>query len=311
MGTEIELEASHDYERAVIAKAALEGREKFLYAKSDGSLNNGIEFVSHPFTVDWLQNNTEVFKSFFDVVRGKYGMQSNSTCGIHIHTSKAGYAVKPESIPGCQDKTVTTERLIARGLLRAQKFVYGHTALMVHFAGRTNNRYASLEVGPHSNSRVDEMLHLSKALSHGKDCRYTGLNVTEKTLEYRIFRSTTDLDELLRDLMFVDSIVQFIRSVPVPKTGAPSLKKYREHLVSDSKYAKVLEHFDAWAASAKYDEKQVNFYSREPKKAAVQTNVIHDEIVATTRGGNSLTRAEIDAIAAAARRTIRTSSAGF
>jgi hypothetical protein len=265
-GTEIELENMTSTPRETIAIEAMKGREKFIYAKNDGSLQCGIEFVSHPFSAAWLQENADAFKGFYDVVGTKYKMQSSARCGIHIHTSKLGYAVDPKSVPGCEGKEIPSDRLISRGLMRVQKFVYGHPNLMKHFAGRSSSNYASLSSGPGSNSRVEEMIDLSKNLTHGKDCRYTGLNVTEKTLEFRIFRSTTDLKELLRDIMFVDSIVQFIRQAAVPKTGAPSLHKYRAYLLSDPKYSDVLTYYDAWAASSLDTEMGVNFVTDETER---------------------------------------------
>jgi hypothetical protein len=125
---------------------------------------------------------------------------------------------------------------------------------MVHFAGRVAGHYASLNLksgrskddGNNEHTTTGEVLRLSREHHTGKMSRYAALNATEKTMEFRIFKSTNDLEEYKRNLLFVDSIIQYARTHSMPKNGAPSLTRYRGFLESNNIYAPVRGHFDAW-----------------------------------------------------------------
>ncbi len=246
-GTETELEMSGEDANRI--QGSLLVRKIFpelIYAKTDGSIHNGLEFVTHPFSLGWFKENQARFKTMFAELSEI--MEAKSNCGIHIHTSKAGYAVKLESIPEI-DKSVkmTKERLITRGLLRTQKFVYGNPELVIHFAGRKSS-YAKFDL---NKNITKEIIAVSRNHTQSKSDRYAAMNFTKQTVEFRVFRSTTNFEEYARNILFVDSVIQYARSHAMPKKGAPSTLAYRKFLETNPDYAPLVLHYDAWGAKPK------------------------------------------------------------
>ena len=227
-----------------------------VYAKTDSSIGDyGLEFVTHPFSLKHIQANPVLLGSLMALVANNNAWTASSSCGIHIHTSKKGYSVLRSSIPGDGADKLTEEQLLTRGIFRAQKFVYGNPKLITHFAGRESSRYASLAIAPgrdQHDARITgarEALRLCRDHGAAKSLRYSAMNFTEHTIEYRVFQSTKDYNELLRNILFIDSIVQYARHHAMPKTKAPDLAPYRKFLDTQEYYAPVRQHFDAWTGA--------------------------------------------------------------
>ncbi len=287
-GSEVELVFRRDRTRPLsrnnTAKIAIEASDGLWYAKNDGSIGDGIEFVSHPFTLPWLLENKAKAKAIFDSLQPH--MQEQGCCGIHIHTSKAGYGVLPSSVPN--GEKLSPQRLLTRGLMRVQRFIYGNPKLTVHFAGRESHDYASLEVeGIGFNgdvdaraTRVSEMKLLAENIDVEKDCRYSAMNMTEKTVEFRIFKSTVDFDEYLRNILFLDSVINYCRTHALPKNGSVGVKAYRKYLEADAvKYAPVIDHLDEFEGVKRRKSAEADFQVHEGRTAPVQ---IWDDLAPAT-----------------------------
>lgn len=261
-GTEVELVPRYTgsrYDRERVARTVTEHTEGFIYGKNDGSIGEGIEFVSHPFSLPWLLANEDKMRSTFDLL--KSSMQDSEDCGIHIHTSKLGFEATPESLPN-GDK-LTKERRITRGLLRVQRFIYGNPDLTIHFAGRVSS-YASLDVqGRNPNNpvvensdggdgtSVSEMIRISRDLNTTKEERYSAMNMTEKTVEFRIFKSTTNFDEYKRNVLFLDAVIQYCTTTIVRKSGKVAIHQFAQFLAKNKElYAPVIAHLKSFDAAA-------------------------------------------------------------
>lgn len=62
----------------------------FLYCKEDGSLNDGVEFVSHPFTLSKMMQNKDTLKKFCDyLINQNLKSHDTDTCGFHIHVNRS------------------------------------------------------------------------------------------------------------------------------------------------------------------------------------------------------------------------------
>lgn len=61
-----------------------------FYIKSDSSLRNGMEIVTHPFTPDWGMEHFP-FDTFQKCVDKGYFLETHSTAGQHIHVSKDAF----------------------------------------------------------------------------------------------------------------------------------------------------------------------------------------------------------------------------
>lgn len=62
----------------------------FVYCKEDGSLNDGVEFVSHPFTLSKMMQNKDTLKNFCDyLISQNLKSHDTDTCGFHIHVNRS------------------------------------------------------------------------------------------------------------------------------------------------------------------------------------------------------------------------------
>ena len=62
------------------------------YFKTDGSLTDGFEIVSHPMTFNYIKQSEKTFADSLKLlVENGYNSYDANTCGMHIHISKANF----------------------------------------------------------------------------------------------------------------------------------------------------------------------------------------------------------------------------
>ena len=67
--------------------------------------------------------------------------------------------------------------------------------------------------------------------------------MTKATVEFRIFKSTTSYDEYKRNVLFIDSVIQYCRNHALPKNGKVGIERYGKYLEDNShRYGAVLAH---------------------------------------------------------------------
>ncbi len=66
--------------------------DEHIYIKSDSSLEDGMELVSHPMTLDYHKNFCwEDVMSY--AVRLGYRSHQTSTCGLHVHVNRDSFGL--------------------------------------------------------------------------------------------------------------------------------------------------------------------------------------------------------------------------
>lgn len=161
----------------------------FTYCKHDGSLDNGIELVSHPATLEYLMKRKETFRKTFDeMIRRGYTSHDNGNCGLHVHIS-----LKP--LLEANEDAVSNLIIIVDNLWDK----------LVRFSRRTEsqlNRWAK---------RYDSKNHKPKdvAKKAKENCgRYMAVNQENKhTVEIRIFRGTLKVDTFFATIQLVQRLV--------------------------------------------------------------------------------------------------------
>ena len=93
LGIEMEVENSEKgADQSVVARKCKNAFGKnFIYCKHDGSLLNGFEFVSHPFTWEWFVKNKYRFNQLCSTAKLCNLHTDGSTTGIHIHMTKSAF----------------------------------------------------------------------------------------------------------------------------------------------------------------------------------------------------------------------------
>ncbi len=62
--------------------------EECIYIKSDGSLNSGMEIVTHPMSLNYHKTKMPWEEVVHKAVRLDYRSHKTSTCGLHIHVNQ-------------------------------------------------------------------------------------------------------------------------------------------------------------------------------------------------------------------------------
>ncbi len=191
-GVELEIdEAGRDnnYAEELIDIANM--REEHIYIKSDGSLYDGMEIVSHPMTLEYHMNNFCWEDIMHHAVFLGYRSHQTSTCGLHIHVNRDSFS----------DSYEMQEEVISRILY----FVEQHWNEMLKFSRRTEynmNRWAARYGYENSPKAI-----LDKAK---KNCgRYVAINLCNyHTIEFRLFRGTLKYNTLIATLELVNRICE-------------------------------------------------------------------------------------------------------
>jgi hypothetical protein len=187
--------------------------EGFLYYKYDGSLNNGFEIISHPFTYSYYKDKI-IGNNYLDTMFSKckyYGFTSYNagTCGIHVHI-------------GMKHFTDTQ-------LYKFQKFYYTNPSLMNYISRRDEEA-------------MDQWCNLSGTSSEAlvrrtkekRSRKYLGIHLNWKgTVEIRIFRGTLVRKSFLRNIEFAMASYEFSREVGMQDTKTNTFIKW---LDDDMKY---------------------------------------------------------------------------
>jgi hypothetical protein len=209
LGLELEVESSNDkYDDAQWAQDNLGAH---AYMKSDGSLNNGFEIVTHPHTLDRYQkdfNWTSIKKL------GNRGCRSwnTTTCGIHVHVSRTAFGDPSEPKfhnPEWNDWVLKRQA----HELRFMKLIYDNQHQVERISGRAS-----------SFARFDDKGNLVNKVKHGhqRNDRYSAVNTeNENTLEVRVFKGSLRPERVLSALEFVHASVEYTRDLRVNNKAKP------------------------------------------------------------------------------------------
>lgn len=181
-GIELEIENVAD---RVYNNDTAEDLPEFTYAKTDGTLNDGFEIVSHPATWAWLQEHKKTWADLLEKLRKNgYRSYDTKTCGMHIHLSKKAFSTLH--------------------LYKFLKLVYENPEFVARISRRplyNLQRWASVE--------IDERL-IYKAKKGDCKERYTAVNLqNDKTIELRIFRGTLSPQGFWINLEFCKSVYDY------------------------------------------------------------------------------------------------------
>lgn len=179
------------------------------YCKSDGSLSNGVEIVSHPgtlahhmYVMHWRQIQRTCEKA---------GFRSHDTdnSGLHVHVGRAQLG----STDAERDETIR----------KVQVLFVMYAAELTRFSRRTRSRldewasFRSFGVSPESIRATDGDTLATWARSsvptfeddyHQQ--RYTAVNLMNRaTIEFRIFRGTLKRDTLIAAIQLVSNVFDY------------------------------------------------------------------------------------------------------
>lgn len=168
--------------------------EENCYAKHDGSLCSGIEFVSHPMTLEYHSKRIDWERFMERAVHLGYRSHQTDCCGLHVHVSRKAFG------DCCEER----ERNIAKLIY----FVEKHWAEMFQFSRRTSYQVMHWASPYGYEPDVRQLYDKAKeANSRYSGDRYKNINLrNDNTIEFRFFRGTLRYNTFIATLQLVDEI---------------------------------------------------------------------------------------------------------
>lgn len=189
-GIELEIDKGGEYDKnAEVLLSIANENSNVLYAKHDGSIDNGFELVSEPATLDYHLNSFNWSDVLEKAVEMGYRSHNTSTCGLHIHVSRSAFG-----------KTVAEQDDV---ISRIVYFVEAHWNELLKFSRRTESnimRWAS-------RYGIDNSAKLTYDKAKKNLGRYAAVNLLNfNTIEFRIFRGTLRYKTFAAALQLVDEV---------------------------------------------------------------------------------------------------------
>lgn len=189
-GVELEVDkGGKDGENACTLKDIANYRHEHIYIKSDGSLDDGFEIVSHPMTLNYHMNEMDWEGVLHEAVNMGYRSHQTETCGLHIHVNRNAFG----------ENQAEQEEVISRILF----FIEKNWNEIFRFSRRNEynmNRWSARYGYEKSGKEI-----LQKAKDTGN--RYVAVNLRNyHTIEFRLFRGTLKLNTFLATLQLVSEI---------------------------------------------------------------------------------------------------------
>lgn len=229
LGYELEINSSYRDNREIVYSLndVLGGLVHYEY---DGSLNSGgFEIISEPMTIKAHMKYWKKYKKMFDVINTRGISPSTHGAGLHVHVSQS----------------VLTEKYIRRLLY----IMFVHREKFIAFARRSPNGYCEYPTVSELENNLkmklipedyDNSVKFFKAvyglntwkLGHGS--HYVFLNLGGhrssdtkakcRTIEFRLFKSTTKYLDFMATLQLVDVLINCILTHPMRELVRMSFK---------------------------------------------------------------------------------------
>lgn len=200
---ETEIDNSFDVDTYDIAFDGTEKNEDFLYAKTDSSLNNGVEFVSHPITFKaW--KNTYLERLEKDTIQRikQYLIDKPSTAGIHLHFNRKALGTNEEK------RRQVINRIC---YLLSKKTNYEWLTKFCRRDRYKIERWARAYCIEDYADDMSQDIPIKDLINTNGD-RYHVVNLRNtNTIEFRCFASSTDIKDIQAYMVFVHNVVEFCK----------------------------------------------------------------------------------------------------
>ena len=183
------------------------------YFKTDGSLTDGFEIVTHPLTFNYIKQCEKTFEDSLRMLADNgYNSYNANTCGMHIHITK---------------KCFSTWHLY-----RFLKFFVENKEFIVAISQRKLEKlkkWANIE-----DDSENELIYKAKK-KDGNNERYVAVNLRNNaTIEIRIFRGTLNFNSFMKNIEFAHSVFMYTK-----ENNEISLNGFKEYLKYSKDYSNL------------------------------------------------------------------------
>jgi hypothetical protein len=160
------------------------------YFKTDGSLTDGFEIVTHPMTFNYIKQAENTFSDSLKLlVENGYNSYDANTCGMHIHISKNNFNTWH--------------------LYRFLKFFVENKEFIVSISQR---KMEKLKKWANIEDDNDSSLIYKAKKKDGNSERYVAINLkNSQTIEIRIFRGTLNLNSFMKNIEFAHALFMYTK----------------------------------------------------------------------------------------------------
>ena len=191
MGVELEVDdGGKDSGNARKILSVFNRNAEYGYIKSDGSLDDGLELVTHPCTLKAHLQEVPWEETLEKIRSLGYFSHQESTCGLHVHVNRSFFG----------NTSVQQDERIGHVLYLFERFWQE----LLRFSRRTQRQVEQWAARYGYKDTGREILEHAKKSYQG---RYTCVNLTNaNTIELRIFRGTLKYNTLIATLQFVEKL---------------------------------------------------------------------------------------------------------
>lgn len=210
--------------------------------KEDGSINHGAELVTIPQTLDdWREANPLQDLCNNSHWRRIAKSHNTTTCGLHIHVSRN--TVPEPTIAKLivlmnDDSMRDLVTLIAR---RAPTSTYC-LAQKKKWLSDTNylwQRAVDNHGLPDAKAKLPHYVRPTRDIckrQYGQHGRYTPVNLTDHTLEFRIFRGTLRWETILASIEFCDAVIAYCQQYGASAMNATRFREWLNKTITRKTY---------------------------------------------------------------------------
>lgn len=178
----------------------------YFYSKYDGSVTDGFEIVSHPFTWGhWRKETSGIVKEIQKkLVLDGYRSFNTTCCGLHVHMSK-------NSFTNVQ-------------LYKFMKLFYEN----YDFIYSISQRKTRTEMERWAKCSCDKRRMIRKAINKSTDEeRYNAVNLCNRhTVEIRIFKGTLNFNSFCKSLEFCKCVYEFSNIASIKEVNVLNFFEY-------------------------------------------------------------------------------------
>lgn len=192
-------------------------RGKFIYCKSDSSINHGFEIVSHPVNYNWIEKNSDLVKSIMSMKDYGCSADDESSCGMHIHMSRSEFSPLQ--------------------LYRFIKFLNYNKKFSCFMSERVSTRGGSGLSMPSYTKFIGGDEAIIKTVSRKGNLieRYSIVNLgNEHTVEVRMFQSTLNYETFMKNIQLCKALFEY--SKYSTNTNDSNLDKFFEFVYKSGEY---------------------------------------------------------------------------
>lgn len=165
--------------------------DRIGHAETDGSLDNGIEFITQPATLEaWRNGFGNSIYGYMDIAKSHGANFGHSTCGAHVHVSHTAFTSDSH-------------------LMRFVTFMRHNEQFIEAISGRSNmdrwskvNQYGKGE--------------LEREIKRKSGDRYRAVNLNNATtVEIRAFAGSNSFADILGSIEFIDSLIKYTADLTI------------------------------------------------------------------------------------------------